>query len=53
MMGIQEGFIITKFNRKEYEKVEDLINDIEKGRGQIQIEGIFPNGSRAVYSFYL
>jgi Do/DeqQ family serine protease len=53
MMGIQEGFIITKFNRKEYEKVEDLINDLEKGRGQIQIEGIFPNGSRAVYSFYL
>jgi len=52
MMGIQEGFIILKFNRKEYDKVEPLISDLENARGQIQIEGMFPNGSRAVYSFY-
>ncbi len=52
MMGIQEGFIILKFNRKEYDKIEPLISDIENARGQIQIEGMFPNGSRAVYSFY-
>jgi Do/DeqQ family serine protease len=52
MMGIQEGFIILKFNKKEYDNVASLIADFEAARGQIQIEGMFPNGSRAVYSFY-
>ncbi|GAB1447222.1 MAG: trypsin-like peptidase domain-containing protein [Bacteroidia bacterium] len=53
MMGMQDGFIILRFNKKEYESVEELISDMEKARGQIVIEGILPNGSRAVYSFYM
>lgn len=51
-MGIPEEFIITSFNRKEYQKAEDLIRDLETTRGQILIEGIHPNGSRGFYSFY-
>lgn len=53
MMGMQDGFVILRFNKKEYESVEELISDMEKARGQIVIEGILPNGSRAVYSFYM
>ena len=51
-MGIPEEFIITAFNKKEYQKAEDLIKDLENVRGQILIEGIHPNGSRGFYSFY-
>ncbi len=51
-MGIQEGFIITSVNRREFEKVEDLIRALESARGQVSIEGVFPNGGRGVFSFY-
>ncbi len=51
-MGIQEGFIITSLNKREYERLEDLINALETMRGQVSIEGIFPNGGRGVFSFY-
>lgn len=51
-MGIPEDFIITSFNRKEYSKAEDFIQDFEKVRGQILIEGIQSNGTRGFYSFY-
>jgi S1-C subfamily serine protease len=51
-MGIQEGFIITSLNRKVYDKVDDLIKALETVRGQVVIEGVFPNGGRGVFSFY-
>ncbi|MFN7313288.1 MAG: S1C family serine protease [Bacteroidota bacterium] len=51
-MGIPEDFIITSFNKKEYTKAEDLIAAMESARGQILIEGIYPNGSRGFFSFY-
>jgi Do/DeqQ family serine protease len=51
-MGIQEGFIITAVNRREFEKVEDLVKMLETARGQVSIEGVFPNGGRGVFSFY-
>lgn len=51
-MGIQEGFVITSLNRKNYDKVEDLIKALETVRGQVVIEGIFANGGRGVFSFY-
>ncbi len=51
-MGLSEGFIIISLNKKEYEKPEELIKDLEKVRGQIVIDGIFPNGGRGVFSFY-
>jgi hypothetical protein len=51
-MGIPEDFIITSFNKKTYTKAEDLIKDLETGRGQLLIEGLYANGSRGFYSFY-
>lgn len=51
-MGLSEGFILIALNKKEYEKSEDLIQDLERTRGQVVIEGIFPNGGRGVFSFY-
>jgi Do/DeqQ family serine protease len=52
-MGIQEGFVITGLNKKSYDNVEDLIKAIENARGQVSIEGIFANGGRGVFSFYM
>ncbi len=51
-MGLSEGFVLIALNKKEYEKPEDLIQDLERARGQVVIEGIFPNGGRGVFSFY-
>lgn len=51
-MGIPEDFIITSLNKKEYTNAQELINDLEKARGQILIEGLYTNGSRGFYSFY-
>jgi serine protease Do len=51
-MGIPEDFIITSINRKQYTKAEELISDLERARGQIVIEGIYPNGTRGFFSFY-
>lgn len=51
-MGINEGFIITSLNHNEYEKAEELIQDLERVRGQVIIEGIFANGGKGVFSFY-
>ncbi len=52
-MGIQEGFIITSINKKNYDDVNELIAALESSRGQVMIEGIFPNGGRGVFSFYV
>lgn len=52
-MGIPEEFIITSINKKEYTKAEPLIQDLENIRGQIIIEGVYSNGSRGFYSFYV
>lgn len=52
-MGIQEGFIITAINKREYDDVNDLIKALESSRGQTSIEGIFANGGRGVFSFYI
>ncbi len=51
-MGIPEDFIVTSLNRKQYTKAEELIYDLERVRGQIVIEGIYPNGTRGYFSFY-
>jgi S1-C subfamily serine protease len=52
-MGIQEGFVITAINKKEYQDVNDLIKALESSRGQTSIEGVFANGGRGVFSFYI
>ncbi|MBI1222461.1 MAG: trypsin-like serine protease [Bacteroidetes bacterium] len=51
-MNIPDGFIFVKLNNTSYNKVEDFIHDLERIRGRIVIEGIHPNGSKQVLSFY-
>jgi serine protease Do len=51
-MGIPEDFIIITFNKKSYTSAEEFIRDFEQARGQLIIEGLYPNGSRGFYSFY-
>jgi serine protease Do len=51
-MNIPEEFIITAFNKKEYTSADQFIKDFEQTRGQLLIEGLYPNGSRGVFSFY-
>ena len=51
-MGLPEGFVIYKLNGKEYEDAQEMINALEKVSGRIIIEGFYPNGSKATYSFY-
>ncbi|MBC7383607.1 MAG: trypsin-like peptidase domain-containing protein [Bacteroidia bacterium] len=52
-MGIQEGFVIISVNRKEFVTVNEMIKNLETARGQTSIEGLFPNGGKAVFSFYI
>ncbi|MFY8190314.1 MAG: PDZ domain-containing protein, partial [Bacteroidia bacterium] len=52
-MGIQDGFIITHINKKDFDEVNEMIKVLESARGQVSIEGIFPNGGRGVFSFYV
>ncbi len=50
-IGIKPGFIITSINRqpvKTAEEVEVLLSQI---RGNVVIEGVYPNGMYAYYSF--
>ncbi|MCU0442109.1 MAG: trypsin-like peptidase domain-containing protein [Bacteroidia bacterium] len=51
-MSIPEEFIVTAFNRKPVTTAQELIANLESARGQIIIEGIYPNGSRGFFSFY-
>ncbi|MBC7425678.1 MAG: PDZ domain-containing protein, partial [Bacteroidia bacterium] len=51
-MGIEEGFIFTKFNGKTYSDPQALINDITNVKGKIQIEGIGIDGGTRYYNFY-
>lgn len=51
-MNIPDGFIFVRLNNTSYNKVEDFIADFERIRGRITIEGIHPNGSKQMLSFY-
>ena len=53
LMGIQEGFIITSINRKKMVSVSDVKAELENKHGVVLIEGFYPNGMRASYSFAL
>lgn len=50
--GIDDGFIITKFNNKSYTEPEDFISDLESAKGNIVFEGIDSDGVRRSMSFY-
>ena len=47
--GIQEGFIITYFNRQPVKSFTDFQDYINKTRGGVYIEGVYPNGMAATY----
>jgi len=49
--GIQEGFVITKIDRKNIESAEEIALALENKKGGVLIEGIYPNGMKAYYGF--
>ena len=51
--GIKKDFIIVKINDSFIRNIEDLEKVLKIGNGQIFIEGIYPNGATAYYSFRL
>lgn len=51
-LGIEEGFIFTKYNGKPCTDAAQLIQDLENAKGKIQIEGIGPDGGRKIYNFW-
>lgn len=53
LVGVQAGFIITSINKKKVLTVEDAKNMLDKKSGMIVLEGFYPNGMRASYSFNL
>jgi Do/DeqQ family serine protease len=52
-MNIQEGFIFTKINGKQYDSLESFVEALETLKGQVRIEGINPSGGKQFMSFYL
>lgn len=51
--GMQEGFIITHFNRKPIKSFNELQEVMSKTHGGTYIDGIYPNGMTATYIFGL
>ena len=51
--GIREGFIVTQINNREVESVEDIENILETSDGGVYIEGIYPDGLKAIYAIRL
>jgi serine protease Do len=51
--GINEGFIITKIDKRDVNTLDDMKNTLESKDGGVLIEGIYPNGMRAYYGFGL
>lgn len=52
-VGIKEGFIITSIDKKKINTANDIKNSLEHKSGNVTIEGFYPNGARAFYSFTL
>lgn len=51
---VQTGFIITHIDKEQITSVDNLKEVLEAKQGQyISIEGIYPNGTRAVYGLKL
>lgn len=51
-LGLPEGYIILKFNGKEYREAEDLISAMESSSGRISIEGMSKEGQRQSFSYF-
>jgi hypothetical protein len=51
--GIKKSFIIVRVNSTYINSVDELKEVIDKSDGGLFIEGIYPNGSTAYFSFKL
>jgi len=51
-LGIKKGFIITHINGTSVNTPQDVELLIKRIKGNITIEGIYPNGMYAYYSFF-
>lgn len=52
-VGLQTGFIITSIDKKKARNAQEIKSMLESKSGTIAIEGFYPNGMRATYSFSL
>ena len=52
-MNLPEGFILTSINKVKLSSAEDAIRVLESNKGNLVIEGVNPNGSKAYYSFFV
>jgi Do/DeqQ family serine protease len=50
-IGVREGFIITKVNRKDVSSVDELMAAVSKAKNGILLEGLYENGKREYYGF--
>lgn len=50
-VGIKEGFIITRIDKKPVRSLDDVKVALENKEGGVLIEGIYPNGMKAYYAF--
>lgn len=50
-VGIQEGFIITKVDKKPVNNFDELVQLLNGKKGGVLIEGVYPNGMKAYYGF--
>jgi S1-C subfamily serine protease len=52
-IGIQRGFIITKVDGQKIESPEQLESALQGKSGNVLIEGVYTNGTKAYYGFSL
>jgi S1-C subfamily serine protease len=52
-VGLQSGFIVTQIDKKKVNTVQEVKSILENKSGIVLIEGVYPNGMRASYSFPL
>jgi S1-C subfamily serine protease len=52
-VGIKEGLIVTKIDGKDMNTFEDVQAALEGKSGNVMIEGVYTNGTRAYYGFAL
>jgi serine protease Do len=50
-VGIQQGFVVTAIDNKKVFSVQDVQKLLDKKSGVLTVEGFYPNGMRATFSF--
>jgi S1-C subfamily serine protease len=50
-VGVQQGFVITSIDRKKVSTLDDVQKLLGNKNGTVLLEGFYPNGMRASYSF--